>query len=75
MLWLNGGPGASTIASGLLFENGPCRYSTEKNTTVRNPYGWNEKVNIIYLDQPVGTGFSYGASDTATTTAATLRRT
>ena len=66
MLWLNGGPGASTISSGLLFENGPCRYSVEENTTVWNEYGWNEKVNIIYLDQPVGTGFSYGGAESTT---------
>jgi cathepsin A (carboxypeptidase C) len=66
MLWLNGGPGGSSIASGLLFENGPCRYSTDKNATVHNAYGWNEKVNIIYLDQPVGTGYSYGEASSTT---------
>lgn len=59
MLWLNGGPGSSTIGSGLLFENGPCRVNSEGNDTIWNPYSWNEKVNIIYLDQPAGTGFSY----------------
>lgn len=66
MLWLNGGPGGSTIASGLLFENGPCRFSPESNTTVYNDFGWNEKVNIIYLEQPAGTGFSYGTGSSTT---------
>ncbi len=69
MLWLNGGPGASTIGSGLLFENGPCSLSPD-NTTVRNDYSWNEKINIIYLDEPVGTGYSYapdGYKDTTLT--------
>ena len=69
MLWLNGGPGGSTIASGLLFENGPCRFSLDRNDTVYNKHGWNEKTNIIYLEQPVGTGFSYGALDSVGTLA------
>ncbi|GJE85299.1 peptidase S10 serine carboxypeptidase [Phanerochaete sordida] len=66
MLWLNGGPGASTIASGLLFENGPCKLNPATGRVEDNPYGWNEKVNIIYLDQPVGTGYSYGTGDSTT---------
>ncbi|EKM57659.1 uncharacterized protein PHACADRAFT_138896 [Phanerochaete carnosa HHB-10118-sp] len=66
MLWLNGGPGASSIASGLLFENGPCRFNASSGRVVDNPFGWNEKVNIIYLDQPVGTGFSYGSPGSTT---------
>lgn len=66
MLWLNGGPGASTMASGLLFEHGPCTVPIGSNDTVRNPYSWNEHLNIIYLDQPVGTGYSYGAETTLT---------
>lgn len=63
MLWLNGGPGGSTIGSGLLFEHGPCFLSKSGNDTVYNKYSWNEKMNIIYLDEPVGTGYSYASGD------------
>jgi carboxypeptidase C (cathepsin A) len=32
----------------------------DKNMTVTtNPYSWNNYANIMYVDQPVGTGFSY----------------
>lgn len=27
---------------------------------IENPYGWNRLTNVIYVDQPVGTGFSQG---------------
>jgi len=39
-------------------ENGP--YRIEKNLTLSlNPYSWNSFANIIYVDAPVGTGYSY----------------
>ncbi|KDN43137.1 hypothetical protein RSAG8_06290, partial [Rhizoctonia solani AG-8 WAC10335] len=58
--WLSGGPGGSSIL-GLLFENGPCTI-VSANSTSWNPYSWNEVSNMIYLDQPAGTGYSYSTS-------------
>lgn len=72
MLWLNGGPGSSSIGAGLMFENGPCRLNPEGNDTIWNPYSWNEKVNIIYLDEPAGTGYSYIEDGSGVTTLADL---
>lgn len=72
MLWLNGGPGCSSIGSGLLFENGPCHMSESGNETVHNPYSWNEHLNIIYLDEPIGTGFSYASDGSKVDTLADL---
>ncbi|EGO01131.1 hypothetical protein SERLA73DRAFT_179195 [Serpula lacrymans var. lacrymans S7.3] len=65
-LWLNGGPGCSSMI-GLFQENGPCHVTPDGNATFLNPYSWNNVSNIIYIDQPIGTGFSYG-NDTVNST-------
>ncbi|KAF4678097.1 hypothetical protein FOL47_005376 [Perkinsus chesapeaki] len=58
-LWLSGGPGASSIL-GLLMENGPCGVLDDGVTTQFNDDGWNHASNMVWLDQPAGTGYSMG---------------
>lgn len=64
VLWLNGGPGCSSF-TGLLMELGPCNAVDPasrpegKPGTSPNPWAWNNNATMIFLDQPVGVGYSY----------------
>ncbi|KAL0709921.1 hypothetical protein Bca4012_016899 [Brassica carinata] len=62
VLWLTGGLGCSGSLA-LFTENGP--FAISENLSLSwNPYGWDKVSNVIYVDQPVGTGFS-NMSDTS----------
>ncbi|PGH17038.1 hypothetical protein AJ79_01422 [Helicocarpus griseus UAMH5409] len=57
VIWLNGGPGCSS-EDGSLMEVGP--YRLVNNSTLNYTEGaWDEFANLLFVDQPVGTGFSY----------------
>jgi len=56
LIWLNGGPGCSS-EMGALFENGPYRVGTDGELEA-NPSSWTNVANVLYVDQPFGTGFS-----------------
>lgn len=58
VLWLTGGPGCSSMIA-MLAEHGPYSLDAHNLSLAINPYSWNTHANIIYIDQPVNTGFSY----------------
>ncbi|KAJ8521696.1 hypothetical protein ONZ45_g1633 [Pleurotus djamor] len=64
-LWFNGGPGASSMI-GLFQENGPCRIRNDSSDVDHNPLSWNNHANVLYIDQPIGVGFSYGTMTVGT---------
>lgn len=61
VLWLNGGPGASSLG-GLLNENGPFTVENDGLNLRRNPFSWNRNTNMLFFESPVGVGFSYDPS-------------
>ena len=45
--------------SAAVSDSGPCIVLPDSKSTVNNPWAWNKNVNMLYIDQPVSTGFSY----------------
>ena len=68
-IWLNGGPGGSSLM-GALSENGPCFVGNDSNSTYLNPWSWNNEVNLLYIDQPNQVGYSYDVLTNVTVTMA-----
>ncbi|KAJ2400953.1 hypothetical protein GGI23_001712, partial [Coemansia sp. RSA 2559] len=80
VFWFSGGPGCSSQIANWQ-ENGPCQYvpsvpydksmSDSKRKKLphgieRNLWAWNDVADIVFIDQPIGTGFSYGQSPNST---------
>jgi len=61
ILWLQGGPGCSSLF-GAWVENGPFLVQKDKSFQP-NPYSWTKNATVIWIDSPVGTGFSYVSGD------------
>jgi carboxypeptidase D len=59
MLWTNGGPGCSGL-EGFLQENGPVQWTWGQAYPSPNPYPWTNLSHVLWVEQPVGTGFSQG---------------
>lgn len=64
VLWLNGGPGCSSVAYGAAEEVGPFRIRPDGKTLYLNPYSWNNVANLLFLESPAGVGFSYSNTTT-----------
>ncbi|KAG0530858.1 hypothetical protein BDA96_05G223400 [Sorghum bicolor] len=77
LVWLEGGPGSSSMASNF-FQIGPYVFSLSgsgdsiSNTSSSsafplspNPYAWNRRFGLLFLDSPLGTGYSAAPSPSA----------
>lgn len=56
IIWLQGGPGASSL-TGLFDEIGP--FTVVNSTLKRNPHTWLHNHSLLFIDNPVGTGYSF----------------
>ena len=57
VLWLNGGPGSSSVC-GMLMEAGPLLLD-KHGALLANPYAWTSAANFLVLESPAGVGHSY----------------
>ncbi|XP_021807909.1 serine carboxypeptidase-like 45 [Prunus avium] len=60
VLWLNGGPGCSSVGAGAFIEHGPFKPSGD--ILLKNDFSWNKEANMLYLESPAGVGFSYSSN-------------
>eukprot|EP00928_Gymnodinium_smaydae_P080761 TRINITY_DN6439_c0_g1_i4.p1 TRINITY_DN6439_c0_g1~~TRINITY_DN6439_c0_g1_i4.p1 ORF type:complete len:485 (-),score=57.86 TRINITY_DN6439_c0_g1_i4:125-1579(-) len=58
VLWMNGGPGCSSM-DGLFYEHGPLLIDQDGKSFTRNPQAWTKLANMLYMEAPVGVGYSY----------------
>jgi carboxypeptidase D len=69
ILWLNGGPGCSSFNCGVMMEHSPvtqplhaagyCCLQPDPELHV-NPHAWTKGTTVLYVEHPIGTGFSRG---------------
>ncbi|WVZ25878.1 hypothetical protein V8G54_004422 [Vigna mungo] len=59
VLWLNGGPGCSSVGYGATQEIGPFLVDSDGHGLKFNNFSWNREASMLFLESPVGVGFSY----------------
>ncbi|CAH9119385.1 unnamed protein product [Cuscuta epithymum] len=69
ILWLSGGPGCSSLTA-FMYELGPLEFKVEEYngslpTLLLAPHSMSKVANVLFLDQPANTGFSYATTPNA----------
>ncbi|KAL6562149.1 Serine carboxypeptidase-like 31 [Orobanche gracilis] len=59
VLWLNGGPGCSSVGYGATQEIGPFQMRANGRSLNSNAFSWNTEANLLFMESPIGVGFSY----------------
>jgi len=62
LLWLQGGPGGASLF-GLFSEMGPLELKSPLGPATQRPTHWNKEYAMIFIDNPVGAGFSFTTED------------
>ncbi|KAJ1651674.1 Cell death protease [Dispira simplex] len=58
IVWFNGGPGCTSM-DGVFLENGPYQFSEATDKVEARSWSLTGQAVMLYLDQPLGTGYSY----------------
>lgn len=61
VFWTNGGPGCSGLL-GAMTEQGAFRPTSDLKLAL-NDYAWNKVANMVFIEAPVGVGYSYSEND------------
>lgn len=61
VFWFNGGPGCSSMLA-FSQENGPFFVDNVAKTCTENKNSWTKNFTMVYLEHPVGVGFSESPS-------------
>ncbi|RKP37085.1 Alpha/Beta hydrolase protein, partial [Dimargaris cristalligena] len=64
VVWFNGGPGCTSL-DGVFLENGPYQFTGTPDNIQIVPRDWSftQQAVMLYVDQPLGTGFSYAPEE------------
>lgn len=62
VIWFNGGPGCSSLL-GFMQENGPRMINDGMVFIEENPYPWNARANVMWLESPAGVGWSFAGTE------------
>jgi carboxypeptidase D len=65
IIWFQGGPACSSLL-GLFKEHGPVIFPSAETKPKENEFAWTRAANVLYMDQPIGTGFSNGSTTDST---------
>lgn len=62
LIWLQGGPGGSSMF-GLFAEMGPFNANAKLELVKREAGAWTDEYAMLFIDNPVGAGFSFTTTD------------
>lgn len=62
VIWFNGGPGCSSMLA-FMQENGPLAIDDGEDYIKTNPYPWNTRANVLWIESPAGVGYSIAGTE------------
>jgi len=62
VIWFNGGPGCSSMLA-FMQENGPLAVDDGEDYIKTNPYPWNTRANMLWIESPAGVGYSLAGTE------------